>query len=70
MTKKWLTKRKQFEIVVQALEDIVRPLDRLRRNLKDGQRLNGMAAQLVRDPDYLQGIAREALQVIKEGDES
>jgi hypothetical protein len=69
-TGKGLTKRKQLEIAMQALADIVHPLDRLRRNRKDGQRLNWMAAQLVRDPDYLQGIAREALRVIEEGDES
>ncbi len=48
----------------QALEDVTKPLARLRRETEakgPDYQLSPMAGQVANDPNYLQGIAREAL---------
>jgi hypothetical protein len=54
----------KLEIAIQALEDICHPLDALHRGLKDGEQLNGLACQIIRDPSWLQSMASEALTKI------
>lgn len=45
-----------------ALEEIVSPLKFLRERAEaDGRQLSGMANQIVNSPNYLQDIARAAL---------
>lgn len=47
----------------QALEDIVDPLSKMRRELEPNTQLNGqMAVHLMNDPEYLRQIAKEALK--------
>ena len=58
---KFLSPDEKLEIATQALEDICNPLDALQRNLKEGERLNGLAVQIIKDPYYLQSIAKEAI---------
>ena len=62
--KTFVSPDEKLEIAIQALEDICHPLDALRRGLKDGERLNGLSGQLIRDPDFLQSMAAEALTKI------
>jgi hypothetical protein len=51
-----------------ALEEIAQPIAFIRKNLKEGEALNGsMAIALANDPNYLKGIAKAALRdVFKE----
>lgn len=50
------------DVLVKALERISHPIMHLRTDLKEGEQLNGQyAMQLSNDPEYLKGIAREAL---------
>ena len=65
--KKYISPDEKLEIAIQALEDICNPLGCLQRDLKDGERLNSMAVQVIKDPYYLQGIAKEALKKIGAG---
>ena len=58
---KFLSPDEKLEIATQALEDICNPLGALQRNLKEGERLNGLAVQIIKDPYYLQSIAKEAI---------
>jgi len=58
---KFLSPDEKLEIAMQALEDICNPLGALERNLKEGEKLNGLAVQIIKDPYYLQGIAKEAI---------
>jgi len=61
---KFLSPDEKLEIAMQALEDICNPLGALERNLKEGEKLNGLAVQIIKDPYYLQGIAKKALEII------
>lgn len=46
----------------KALEDIVDPIGKMKRELKDGEQLNGMfAVQMAESAHYLQSIATDAL---------
>lgn len=48
--------------LVEALEMIVNPIEAMRRELQEGEQLNGMVAmQLASDPEYLRGVAKAAL---------
>lgn len=56
----------RLKIAIKALQDISDPIAALERNLKKGERLNGMAAvQLSNDPYYLRKIAEKALSKIE-----
>ena len=58
---------KQLEIAIQALNDIIDPVNKLRRNLKEGELLNGLfAIQIMKDPSYLRSIASNALLKIND----
>ena len=55
----------KLEVATDALRDILAPLGKLTRDAEaSGGKLNGYAATLIRDPIYLQQIAREALEKI------
>lgn len=48
--------------LVDALEMIINPIEAMRRELQEGEQLNGMVAmQLASDPEYLRGVAKAAL---------
>ena len=64
MSSKFLSPDEKLEIATQALEDICNPLDALQRTLKEGEKLNGLAVQIIKDPYYLQSIAKKALEII------
>jgi len=52
----------EIERLQAALEDIISPLAAMKRRAAlSGHVLSGMAYSISRDPNYLQGIAREAL---------
>ena len=61
---KFLSPDEKLEIATQALEDICNPLGALQREIKEGERLNGLAVQIIKDPYYLQSIAKKALEII------
>jgi hypothetical protein len=53
---------KNMNIAIQALRDIAYPIDGLRRQLKVGEQLAGIAAvSLSNDSNYLKQIALKAL---------
>ena len=53
--------------LVEALEEITRPVLFMRRRLKEGEQLNGMmAVQLGKDAGYLKDIATAALAAYRE----
>jgi len=58
---KFLSPDEKLEIAMQALEDICNPLGALERKIKEGEKLNGLAVQIIKDPYYLQSIAKEAI---------
>ena len=52
----------EIERLTSALTDILNPLGRMQREAAaNGCRLNGMAAHLMNDAQYLKEIAKEAL---------
>lgn len=55
------------QIAVQALRDIVEPIDYLRRYAEArGRHLGGAAYHIASSPHFLRQIAREALEAIQE----
>ena len=62
--KKYLSPDEKLEIAVQALEDICNPLGMLRRKLKEDERLNELAVNVIKDPYFLKSIAETALREI------
>lgn len=57
--------KKQNEILKQALLDIINPLDRVKRNLKEDQQINGMAfINMIEKRQFYVNIAEEALSNI------
>lgn len=56
------------DVLVKSLQRIIEPIKYMRDELKEGEQLNGhYAIQLSNDPEYLKGIAREALQQFNSG---
>lgn len=54
------------QIAVQALRDIVEPIDYLRRYAEArGRHLGGAAYHIASSPHFLRQIAREALEAIQ-----
>ena len=54
--------RKEIRRLREALEDIANPLQRLKRNVPEGAKLNGqMAVALMESPDFYKDIAQQAL---------
>ena len=62
---KFLSPDEKLEIATQALEDICDPLGALQRKIKEGEKLNCLAVQIIKDPYYLQSIAKKAIARIK-----
>jgi hypothetical protein len=57
---------KKLNVVTQTLEDIINPITKLKRGLKDGEQLDGgYAIMLSKDPEYLRTMAQEALNKLK-----
>ena len=53
-----------------ALEDIANPLQRIKREVPEGAKLNGqMAVALMESPDFYKDIARQALNAETNADE-
>ena len=61
--RKRITKLERLNAVaLDALDNIAHPIASMRRNLKEGQVLNGqMALALATDANYLQSIANNAI---------
>ena len=57
-----MTRDRQLEVAAQALWDILHPIAKIRREMKPGYVLNGMAHQIATDPEHLRLIARDALR--------
>lgn len=59
--------KKLYEFAVQALKDIIAPISMMERNLKDGEKLDGMmAVNLQNNAQYLREIATDALKELGE----
>lgn len=48
-----------------ALGDILNPIARMQRELKEGERLSGMAYSISESTEYLKSIAKEALDAAR-----
>jgi hypothetical protein len=60
-----MTDSEKLKIVIQALEDIKDPITAFKRNLKEGDKFDGMMAiQLSNNANYLKEIAKTALMDI------
>jgi hypothetical protein len=52
----------KMNIAAQALRDIINPIGKIERELKEGEQINGgYAVMLSKDPEHLRKIAKEAL---------
>jgi len=60
-----MIRRSRLSIAIQALEDIIDPIGKIKREMKKGYYLNSEAAKLENDPAYLKMIASQALGEIK-----
>lgn len=57
--------QERLGLALQTLRDIVNPIGRMKRELPEGHQLNGMGAvMLSEDPNYLKGLAQDALRRI------
>ena len=62
-----MSTKKKLELAIQGLRDIANPIDRLRRNLKPDERLDGiMTVLLLKDPNYYKNIAEDVLKKMEE----
>lgn len=54
--------REDVEKLAEALQEIINPIEKMRKDLKEDERLEGMyAVQLSNDANYLKSIAKKAL---------
>jgi len=59
------TEKEKLAITIQALKDVIQPIDKIKRELEDGYQIDGrMAVALANDPNHLREIATEALKKI------
>jgi hypothetical protein len=60
-----MTNNQKLVIAAQALRDIINPIGRMKRTMKPGYDLDALwAVRLSDDPNYLKGIAKDALRDI------
>ena len=59
-----MTTGQKLEIAKKALEKIDKPITALRSELREGERLSPQAAEIANSPQFLQEVAREALNSI------
>lgn len=58
---------RKYQIAIDALKQIANPIGHLKANLKEGEVLNGQQAILLSEnPNYLKGIAEQALDKLGE----